>query len=499
MHRAFPSRKQRLYRASSLVAAIAPALLAAVSACDEGSGPSSTGSISVQAVTLGDVLDPDGYQITIDGIQRATLPATGTATVTGVPVGQRSVRLVGVAEQCTVGGDNPRTVDVADGDTATVDFAITCGTPIGSLRVHVLSTGEDLDQDGYSILASDQSQSVSANGDVLFTGLFALETDVRILDIVPNCALTSPSPVLVTVPDGGVADARFTLECLGPLPNNLAFAADPGDADGGWGVFRVNASGAQLRNLTQSPDDELGAAWSPDGTRIAFNRGGRTFLMNPDGTAVVDLAVNLTQLAWSPDGSKLAGQGGPAGGTNIFSVNADGSGLTQLTFHLPMPTVTGTFGAPSWAPDGTRLVYSGRQGLNVVACWVVGADGSGDAKLKDNCNYPAWSPDATRIAYERTDGHIVFMAPDGSDLADLSVLAGIPEPEPPLPDVVDGAPAWSPDGTQLAFVSNRDVPEEELGNVHRIFVVHADGTGLRRITSSFAFQLDRPTWGPASP
>ena len=499
MHPALPSMKQRPYRATLFVAAIATVLPAAVSACDGGSGPSSTGSISVQTVTTGAVPDPDGYQITIDGVQRATMPSTGTATVTDVPVGQRSVRLLGVAEQCTVGGDNPRAADVFDGDTATVDFTITCGTPVGSLRVHVVTTGEDLDQDGYSILASDQSQSVPANGDVLFAGLFALETDVRLLDIVPNCALTSPSPVLVTVPDAGVADAQFTVDCLGPLPNDLAFAADPSDADGGWEVFRVNASGAQLRNLTQAPDDEFGAAWSPDGTRIAFNRGGRAFLMNPDGTAVVDLGVDLGQLAWSPDGSKLAGQGGLAGGTNIFSVNADGSGLTELTFHLPMPTVTGTFGAPSWAPDGTRLVYSGRQGLNIVACWVVGADGNGDAKLKDNCNYPAWSPDGTRIAYERTDGHLVFMAPDGSDLADLSVLAGIPEPAPPLPDVVDGAPAWSPDGTQLAFVSNRDVPEEEFGGVYRIFVVNADGTGLRRITSRFGFQLDRPTWGPTSP
>ena len=112
---------------------------------------------------MGDVLDPDGYQITVDGIQRATMPSTGTATVTSVPAGQRSVRLVGVAEQCTVGGDNPRAVNVAAGDTATVDFTVTCGTPVGSLRVHVLTTGEDLDQDGYSILASNQSQSGSAD------------------------------------------------------------------------------------------------------------------------------------------------------------------------------------------------------------------------------------------------------------------------------------------------------------------------------------------------
>jgi hypothetical protein len=159
MHPALLSMKQRPYRARLFVAAIAPVLLAAVSACDGGSGPSSTGSIFVQTVTMGAVPDPDGYQITIDGVQRATMPSTGTATVTDVPVGQRSVRLVGVAEQCTVGGDNPRTADVFDGDTATVDFTITCGTPVGSLRVHVDTTGEDLDQDGYSIRASETTSS----------------------------------------------------------------------------------------------------------------------------------------------------------------------------------------------------------------------------------------------------------------------------------------------------------------------------------------------------
>lgn len=93
----------------------------------------------------------------------------------------------------------------------------------------------------------------------------------------------------------------------------------------------------------------------------------------------------------------------------------------------------------------------------------------------------AWSPDGTTIAFHSDrdgDFEIYVMDADGAGLAPLT--------DEPAADV---APAWSPDGTAIVFVSNRDGNEE-------IYVMNADGTGVARLTADPADDGD-PAWSPA--
>ena len=101
--------------------------------------------------------------------------------------------------------------------------------------------------------------------------------------------------------------------------------------------------GASSRNSiqTKEPHGKLHAAlgggirpaWSPDGTQIAFGRGGRTWVMDADGTTQTDLGVSGNTPTWSPDGTRIAFTRGSAsaGTTDILVMNADGTAVTQLT------------------------------------------------------------------------------------------------------------------------------------------------------------------------
>src|SRR5687768_6219659 len=91
-----------------------------------------TGGVNVTTATTGVAPDADGYTVTVDGNERGAIPADGSVAVAGLGAGDHLVGLAGVAANCAVEGDNPRTASVVAGSVTPVGFAIACEAPPAS-------------------------------------------------------------------------------------------------------------------------------------------------------------------------------------------------------------------------------------------------------------------------------------------------------------------------------------------------------------------------------
>src|SRR5262249_40392939 len=108
-----------------------------------------TGSIELTTSTTGDSLDPDGYGATLDENAGRPIASNGTITFNAVAEGNHSVRLTGIALNCTT-DDNPRTVPVGT-DAVPIRFDIVCGPPTGSIQISATTGGVKSDPDGYTV------------------------------------------------------------------------------------------------------------------------------------------------------------------------------------------------------------------------------------------------------------------------------------------------------------------------------------------------------------
>lgn len=205
--------------------------------------------------------------------------------------------------------------------------------------------------------------------------------------------------------------------------------------------------------VTISEGTNVAVALSPDESTLALDLLGRIWVMPAGGgaaTAVTDPVGDARQPAWSPDGSRIAFQAYWDGNYHIWSVGADGTGLRQHT--------RGRFDhrEPHWSPEGDRLAFSSDRGGSYDV-WVMGLDGGDPERLTDwpgNEYGPAFSPDGGEVAFA-ADGDRAGIWLSGS--GGPGAVAGDAEPGPRRVAEGDGgelnAPAWSADGETLSFNS----------------------------------------------
>jgi TolB protein len=105
------------------------------------------------------------------------------------------------------------------------------------------------------------------------------------------------------------------------------------DREGRNQIYLMDPDGGHQRNISNSQSDDLGAAWSPDGTRLAFRRNGDIWVMDADGNAQQQLTTTTqdAQPTWSPDGAFIAFRSTRSGDEDIWVMDADGNNAYDLT------------------------------------------------------------------------------------------------------------------------------------------------------------------------
>lgn len=224
--------------------------------------------------------------------------------------------------------------------------------------------------------------------------------------------------------------------------------------NGNYDLIDINPGDNNIRALTHTPVNEAQPALSPDGTRIAYVAdadGDFDLYVAPYdyGTGHIGPAVKLTQNSdndywpvWSPDGRRLAFYGFVGEQADVFVINADGTGLANVSHH-------GAFdGFPTWSPDGARIAFSSYR-TGGYRIHVMNADGSNVGQLSHVVGslYPTWSPDGTKIAFSadpNVDGWLDLMFMDG-DGGNLQLIAYSNEGEDRRPR------SWSPERLVFAF------------------------------------------------
>ena len=194
--------------------------------------------------------------------------------------------------------------------------------------------------------------------------------------------------------------------------------------------------------------------------------------------------VETRTVAAPPPLPPLSGRLAVSVDDDIAVVGADGSGR-RVVVEAPGPQ----FDA-DWSPDGAHLAYrDSRTGVNVNdEIYVSSADGTGARNLTaspSNEWSPAWAPDGGQIAFasdREGELRIFVMGADGSGVRRVT-------------DIWGEYPAWSPDGTQIAFASHVGGAGLHGDPNYDVFVVDADGSGLRQLTETPAYDM-YPTWSP---
>ncbi|MCL4394691.1 MAG: hypothetical protein M1482_07795 [Chloroflexi bacterium] len=413
------------------------------------------------------------------------------------------------------------------------------------------------------------------------TNIYAMNTDgtgvTRLTSNLPNSSSNSPGaiPAANDHPNWAPDDTLIAFDSTrdDPDPSTCGQTGKPACV---VHVYLMAFDGSGVTRLTNLQSQDEHPAWSPDGQFLAFqsNRDGKPqiYVMNNDGTSVARLTNNTAQdvhpiwlpgcvdrivfasdreggvyriWAMDPDGSnqsRLTTQ--PAGSTapddlpawsglpapirlpgpccvpgvafdstrvgnpEIYIMRADGSRQTRLTFDQKVNT------HPAPSPDGKKIAFEserddanygtcGQNGTNcVVHLYVINVDGSGLTQLTSGPGAdmdPAWSNDGTHIAFDSTrdDPHPDTCGQSGQPAcvrhvyvvgANGGTAVRLTNNPPENPTASNDNPNWSLDNGLIAFVSNRD------GNAE-IYVMNPDGSNLKRLTNNSAAD-GHPSWSP---
>jgi len=252
-------------------------------------------------------------------------------------------------------------------------------------------------------------------------------------------------------------------------------------------IYTMNSDGSSMRQLTDNPATDWFPSVSPDGTKIVFSRQPTQgspvkdiWIMDANGKNEKKLAEWGWNTSWSPDSKEVAfdkqvweqkdGSWQLKSDYEIYMINVDGSNERILIGDKTI--------APKWSPDGKKIVYTSI--LNGQSLWIMDADGKNQKMLYfwgGDSGGAYWSPDGSKLVFPSCKDS--WAGWQSNDLyvinADGTGLKRLTQPGPPWYRF----PTWSPDGKEIAFCfsENSDAPSD-------IYIMDANGENIRKITNT---------------
>ncbi|TGE18633.1 carboxypeptidase regulatory-like domain-containing protein [Hymenobacter elongatus] len=241
---------------------------------------------------------------------------------------------------------------------------------------------------------------------------------------------------------------------LSPIRTRIAYASN---VTGRYQLYTMNRDGSDQRQIT--PDMVpvegynnfgIGYRWSPDGSQLIYASYDKLWRVNRDGTGLVQLATapngrHFRECDWSAQNNKILVQtvGSNVYDAELYTLNADGTGLTQVIGNLP-----GRMDSPSYSIDGRMILYS-----------------------RDVDGYE-------HASGRQLNAHIIMQRPDGTGLIDLSTgVSGTSTNTGKPAGTNDLFPRFSPDGAKVIFVNtsndNQSPPE--------VWMMDLDGRNRTRL------------------
>jgi WD40 repeat protein len=455
--------------------------------------------VQISIATTGADRDPDGYAVAVDGGAPQAIGVNGTLAITRLSAGGHTVALSGAADNCAVGGENPRSVTISALETLPVSFAVTCGATSGAVEVTSVTSGIDLDSNYTVRLDNGTPITLAPNGKIAFSGVNAGSHTVLLDGIAGNCT-TVDNPRVVQVTTGGTtrdtARATFQFSCVATAGvvevssvtsgmdldlDGYAVRVDNGSpatlAINGKTAFAGVSGGNHTITLAGAPGNCTIAGTNP--RTVSVVTGGAT--RDTARTTFELTCVKADKIAFSRVTTQPGGYYGSYDEPMIVVAHTDGSNFVALRRG----------NGPAWSPDGAKIAFASAECDSYYSyCYTVGlfvmnADGTGSVRLTSDGSDAdaAWHPGGTQIAFTRTVG--------GRSVAYAMNATGSAAAPIALPSTLKAVfhLAWSPDGAKLAFTC-----EVDAGNTD-ICLANADGTGFLRLTSDPARDAS-PAWKP---
>jgi dipeptidyl aminopeptidase/acylaminoacyl peptidase len=236
-------------------------------------------------------------------------------------------------------------------------------------------------------------------------------------------------------------------------------------------VYAIDRDGSHEVQLTSGEGNHMMPDFSADGRQIVYSSGedGKRKLhildlqSQQDRVLIKESIGNEHYPSWSPDGQRIVFNNfGGAGRRQIFIVNTDGSGLKALT----SPDYNSDY--PRWTHSGSKITFESER-AGMWGAYTMNPDGSSQ-DFVGWASTPNLSPDGKRFAFADSlpegNTEMYVMNADGGETRRITNNRA-----------EDWEPAWSPDGREIVFMSQRSGHFE-------LYLMNPDGVGVRRLTKT---------------